>query len=44
MILVKHDKVETNLKPYFYFALEQYILENILKDDEAYFLHGKLKE
>lgn len=43
MILVKHDKVETNLKPYFYFALEQYILENILKDDEAYFFTWKIK-
>lgn len=43
MILVKHDNVETNLKPYFYFALEQYILENILKDDEAYFFTWKIK-
>lgn len=43
MILVKHDKVLTNLKPYFYFALEQYILENILKEDEAYFFTWKIK-
>ncbi|MDY0278078.1 MAG: lipoate--protein ligase [Acholeplasma sp.] len=43
MILVKHNN-EGNLKPYFYFALEEYILKNLLKDDEAYFftweIHG----
>lgn len=43
MILVKHNN-EGNLKPYFYFALEEYIMENVLKDDEAYFftweIHG----
>lgn len=38
MILVKHNMDgKTNLKPYFYFALEEYILKNLLKDDEAYF-------
>lgn len=41
MILVKHNN-EGNLKPYFYFALEQYILENVLKDDEAYFFTWKI--
>lgn len=42
MILVKHNN-EGNMKPYFYFALEQYILENLLKDDEAYFFTWKIK-
>jgi len=43
MILVRHHN-EGNLKPYFYFALEEYILTHLLKDDEAYFftweIHG----
>lgn len=43
MILIKHNN-EGNLKPYFYFALEKYIMENVLKEDEAYFftweIHG----
>lgn len=43
MILVRHNN-EGNLKPYFYFALEKYIMEHILKEDEAYFftweIHG----
>lgn len=43
MILVKHNN-EGNLKPYFYFALEEYIMQNVLKNDEAYFftweIHG----
>lgn len=43
MILVKHDKVQTNLKPYFYFALEEYIMKYLLKDDEAYFFTWKIK-
>lgn len=43
MILVRHHN-EGNLKPYFYFALEEYILTRLLKDDETYFftweIHG----
>jgi lipoate-protein ligase A len=43
MILVRHHN-EGNLKPYFYFALEEYILQNVLKDHETYFftweIHG----
>lgn len=42
MILVKHNN-EGNLKPYFYFALEKYILENVLKDGEAYFFTWPIK-
>ncbi len=42
MILVKY-KTKTNLKPYFYFALEEYILKHLLKDDEAYFFTWKIK-
>ncbi|QTX02593.1 lipoate-protein ligase A [Candidatus Phytoplasma luffae] len=36
MILVKYDK-RNDLKPYFYFALEEYILNNLLKKDEIFF-------
>lgn len=36
MILVRHHN-EGNLKPYFYFALEEYLLTEVLKDDETYF-------
>lgn len=43
MILVRHHN-EGHLKPYFYFALEEYILTHLLKDDETYFftweIHG----
>ncbi|MBU1094479.1 MAG: lipoate--protein ligase [Firmicutes bacterium] len=43
MILIRHHN-EGNLKPYFYFALEEYILKELLKDDENYFftweIHG----
>lgn len=43
MILIRHHQ-EGNLKPYFYFALEEYVLENLLKNDETYFftweIHG----
>jgi len=43
MILIRHQN-EGNLKPYFYFALEEYVLKNLLKDDETYFftweIHG----
>lgn len=36
MILIRHHN-EGNLKPYFYFALEEYILTEKLKDGETYF-------
>lgn len=36
MILVRHHN-EGQLKPYFYFALEEYILTEVLRDDETYF-------
>jgi lipoate---protein ligase len=43
MILIRHHN-EGNLKPYFYFALEEYVLTHLLKDDETYFftweIHG----
>ncbi|MFA6800858.1 MAG: lipoate--protein ligase [Acholeplasmataceae bacterium] len=43
MILIRHHN-EGNLKPYFYFALEEYILNEVLKDNETYFftweIHG----
>lgn len=43
MILIRHHN-EGNLKPYFYFALEEYILTHLLKNDETYFftweIHG----
>jgi lipoate---protein ligase len=43
MILIRHHN-EGNLKPYFYFALEEYILNEKLKDGETYFftweIHG----
>ncbi len=43
MILIRHHN-EGNLKPYFYFALEEYVLNTLLKDDETYFftweIHG----
>lgn len=43
MILIRHHN-EGNLKPYFYFALEEYILKELLKDNETYFftweIHG----
>lgn len=42
MILVKHN-YDGNLTPYFYFALEQYILQELLKDDEVYFFTWKIK-
>jgi len=42
MILVKHQN-EGNLEPYFYFALEKYVLENLLKDDETYFFTWRIK-
>jgi len=36
MILIRHNN-EGNLKPFFYFALEEYVLTKLLKDDETYF-------
>ena len=43
MILIRHQN-EGNLKPYFYFALEEYVLKHLLKNDETYFftweIHG----
>lgn len=43
MILIRHHN-EGHLKPYFYFALEEYVLTKLLKDDETYFftweIHG----
>jgi lipoate-protein ligase A len=43
MILIRHHN-EGQLKPYFYFALEEYVLTKLLKDDETYFftweIHG----
>jgi len=43
MILIRHHN-EGNLKPYFYFALEEYVLNHLLKEDETYFftweIHG----
>lgn len=42
MILVRHHN-EGNLKPYFYFALEKYVLEHLLKDEETYFFTWRIK-
>ncbi len=43
MILIRHHN-EGKLKPYFYFALEEYVMNELLKDDETYFftweIHG----
>ena len=43
MILIRHHN-EGQLKPYFYFALEEYVLNTLLKEDETYFftweIHG----
>lgn len=43
MILIRHHN-EGHLKPYFYFALEEYVLTHLLKEDETYFftweIHG----
>lgn len=43
MILIRHQN-EGNLKPYFYFALEEYVLKHLLNNDETYFftweIHG----
>ncbi|MFP4187424.1 MAG: lipoate--protein ligase [Acholeplasmataceae bacterium] len=42
MILVRHHN-EGNLKPYFYFALEEYILTKLLKEDESYFFTWEIR-
>ncbi len=42
MILVKHHN-EGNLSPYFYFALEQYILNEVLKPGETYYFTWRIK-
>ncbi len=43
MILIRHHN-EGKLKPYFYFALEEYVMNELLNDDETYFftweIHG----
>ncbi len=36
MILIRHHN-EGNLTPFFYFALEDYVLNTLLKEDETYF-------
>ncbi|KND62504.1 lipoate--protein ligase family protein, partial [Candidatus Phytoplasma phoenicium] len=43
MILVKYNNKYKNLKPYFYFALEKYISENLLKNDEVFFFLWQIK-
>lgn len=42
MILVKFNKPK-DLKPYFYFALEEYILNNLLKKNETFFFQWQIK-
>src|SRR5690606_6756995 len=42
MILVKHHN-EGNLEPYFYYALEHYVLNELLKEGETYFFTWKIK-
>ncbi len=42
MILVKHNN-NGKLKPYFYFALEEYIMKNLLKDDKQFFFTWRIK-
>ena len=42
MILVRHHN-EGNYEPYFYFALEDYLLNEVLKDGEAYFFTWEIK-
>ncbi|MBN3490295.1 lipoate--protein ligase [Acholeplasma equirhinis] len=42
MILVKHHN-EGNYEPFFYYALEHYILNELLKGDETYFFTWRLK-
>lgn len=42
MILVKH-KNQGNLKAYFYFALEEYIMKNLLEEGKSFFFTWKIK-
>ncbi|WAN63068.1 Lipoate-protein ligase A [Candidatus Phytoplasma rubi] len=42
MILVKYNRLK-DFKPYFYFALEEYILNNLLKKDEVFFFQWQIK-
>lgn len=42
MILVKHNN-EGHLTPYFYFALEDYILNEVLREGETYFFTWVIK-
>lgn len=42
MILVKHNN-NGNLKPYFYFALEEYIMKNLLKENKSFFFTWRIK-
>jgi lipoate-protein ligase A len=42
MILVRHHH-EGNYEPYFYFALEDYLLNEVLKDGESYFFTWEIK-
>ena len=42
MILIKHRN-EGNFEPYFYYALEHYLLNEKLKGDETYFFTWRLK-
>ncbi len=42
MILIKHHQ-EGQLKPYFYFALEQYVMEYLLKDDKSFFFTWEIE-
>lgn len=42
MILVKHQN-NGNFTPYFYFALEDYLLNEVLKGEEAYFFTWVIK-
>ncbi|MDO8167909.1 lipoate--protein ligase [Candidatus Phytoplasma melaleucae] len=43
MILIKYSKL-SNLKPYFYYGLERYILNNVVKhDNEVYFFLWQMK-
>lgn len=43
MILVKYNNRSKDLKPYFYFALEKYISEKLLKNDEVFFFLWQIK-
>lgn len=42
MILIRHNN-EGDLKPYFYFALEEYVYKHLLKNDETFFFTWEIK-